>query len=160
MLSEAPGALCDDKRQILTWFVSSFALQVVGGPLPSTDERRRAIEEALRLSGDALFVGRNNNDIMVEVSALAPLSCRIVMQNDIDRNVLQRARKANENCPQLFFRRFRLLRQKKQNYSSSGNYGVQKSVGRCAPFTTVFLQKRMRLASLRACTTTTVLAGL
>eukprot|EP00904_Undaria_pinnatifida_P007848 jgi/Undpi1/4193/HiC_scaffold_16.g07560.m1 len=53
------------------WVEMDFPAKVVGGPLPSTDERRRAIEEALRLSGDALFVGRNNNDIMVEVTPQA-----------------------------------------------------------------------------------------
>ncbi|CAM9238967.1 unnamed protein product, partial [Laminaria digitata] len=44
---------------------------IVGDPLPPPDESRRAIEEAFRISGGALFVGRNRNDIMVEVTPQA-----------------------------------------------------------------------------------------
>lgn len=44
-------------------------MQVVGEPLPSGDDNRRAIVEALGLAEgvDALFVGRNRVDIMAEV---------------------------------------------------------------------------------------------
>lgn len=53
------------------WVEMDFPAQIVGDPLPPTDESRRAIEEAFRISGGALFVGRNRNDIMLEITPQA-----------------------------------------------------------------------------------------
>ncbi|CAM9257157.1 unnamed protein product [Laminaria digitata] len=53
------------------WVETDLPAAVVGDPLPSTDKSRRAIEEALRISGGPLILGRNRNDIMVEVTPQA-----------------------------------------------------------------------------------------
>lgn len=73
VLSSTSLALRKETRLILTWPFPYCTPQIVGDPFPPTDESRRAIEEAFRISGGALFVGRNRNDIMVEVIALFPL---------------------------------------------------------------------------------------
>lgn len=72
VLSKTSLTLRKETRLILTWPFPYCTPQIVGDPLPPTDESRRAIEEAFRISGGALFVGRNRNDIMVEVFALFP----------------------------------------------------------------------------------------